>query len=44
MFHFIKRGDGRLITLNLAALLVIAFMPYPYRRANRSPDATLEGA
>lgn len=25
MFHFIKRGDGRLITLNLAALLVIAF-------------------
>lgn len=29
MFHFIKRGDGRLITLNLAGLLVIAFMPFP---------------
>jgi uncharacterized membrane protein len=29
MFQFIKRGDGRLITLNLAGLLVIAFMPFP---------------
>jgi hypothetical protein len=27
MFHFIKRGDGRLITLNLAAFLVSPSCP-----------------
>jgi TMEM175 potassium channel family protein len=29
MFHFIRRADARLVALNLVALAIIAFMPFP---------------
>jgi len=35
MFHHIKRGDARLVTLNIALLLVIAFMPFPVELVGR---------
>ena len=38
MFHFINRGDARLFALNLGALLVIAFMPFPVALVGRHGD------
>jgi uncharacterized membrane protein len=35
MYSYIRRGDARLVTLNLAALAVIAFMPFPVTLVGR---------